>query len=136
MVCQPMPAAGMCENGAQLARSYYVSNPRGGDEGGEPLWRESCRLFFKHSITKIKNSRLELPNAYISLSSLLLVCWISNSSHIGFLACAFSMRLFSVCAAPRKAKVAAREPWTRAEVPFWSLVTRPHLQSRFFSGKS
>ena len=114
-------------------------------KGGERarLWRESSRrLFFKPCSSPQDKKPKVTSNLQISFSSLNFVCWISNSSSIGFLQYAFSVErcVFFPSVFLVSGKSQGRCPRTLdpARGLFLSclLVTKPHLQAQFFSGKN
>ena len=85
----------------------------------------------------------KLANFLLSSSSLNFGCWISNGSSVGFLMrvhfqhsdasffrlCCLSLESQGRC--PR-----TLDPGRGPLPPSWSPVTKPHLESRFFSGQN
>ena len=80
----------MCENAAERATTSQILRQRGGSCGSGG-GRAAAHFSIPPPGHKIKNPRFQLANILSSsFSSLNFGCWISNSSSIGFLMCAFS----------------------------------------------
>ena len=133
----------MCENAAALATASQI---------GRRGWRAAAldggratRLFLSPPCPpRSKTQGCRKLEKCLLLHFLLqtFFCWISISSSIGFLMCAFSaMRLFfpsvllsleSQGQRPRTLDPARGPPLLPS---WWSLVTKPHLKFQFLSGK-
>ena len=119
----PAPADGMCENAAALATASQIGRSRvESGRGGR-----AARLFFNPCSPQDQKPKVagnwQLSSHHFLRQTLFagfLAVQVLDFSCIHFQRC---VSLFRLCCSLRKAKVSAREPWTRAELPLSLLVT-------------
>ena len=132
----------MCERAGGSYRQLRLNSDDQGRRAGATVAGEQPPPIFQARLLSQDKKTKVTSNLQISFSSLNSVCWISNSSSIGFLQYAFSAErcVFFPSVFLVSGKSQGRCPRTldpaRGLLLSCLLVTKPHLPAQFFSGKN